>query len=268
MDFSKISREELGCLNSATKYPAILTYHEMGERGCLNETRTEVFEPGEELVVTEKVDGTNSRIISSPYGDYIIGSREDLLTYRGDLLFNTAQGIVEAARHTAVYLHGNWTAEHDDCLWVFYGEVYGGNVGNSAKQYTSQRATGYRLFDVALFPIKELPELLAQGRKKISSWRQHGGQTFLDEESLQQAQKAIDVPLTPRLKVTEPLPESIEEASQWLKGVLPEEGTHCALDEGAKGRSEGIVIRTADRKKIVKLRFQDYRKTLEKRKAR
>jgi hypothetical protein len=35
------NRFALGMLNSATKYPSILTYHEMGERGRLNSELTE-----------------------------------------------------------------------------------------------------------------------------------------------------------------------------------------------------------------------------------
>ena len=67
---------DLDCLNSATKYPSILTYHGLGERGRLTE---EVATFPDMAILTEKVDGTNGRIILPPGDDYFIGSREELL---------------------------------------------------------------------------------------------------------------------------------------------------------------------------------------------
>ena len=64
-------------LNSATKYPPIEMYHVLDERGTLTEDLTFGF--AGDVVFTEKVDGTNARIILLPGGDYIIGSREHLL---------------------------------------------------------------------------------------------------------------------------------------------------------------------------------------------
>jgi hypothetical protein len=45
-------------------------------------------------------------------------------------------------------------------------------------------------------------------------------------------------------------------------------GTRVALDGGAGGRAEGVVLRTADRSVIAKARFQDYRRTLKRRSQR
>lgn len=53
------------------------------------------------VTLTEKVDGTNSRIIVLPDGSYLIGSREELLYARGDLIGNPALGIVDALRDVA-----------------------------------------------------------------------------------------------------------------------------------------------------------------------
>ncbi len=52
-------------LNTATKYPSILTYHNLGEKGSLVESHVEdkVFESFDECYITEKIDGTNARII-------------------------------------------------------------------------------------------------------------------------------------------------------------------------------------------------------------
>ena len=51
---------DLGRLNSITKYPSIPTYHPMGDRG---ELRDGPLPFRGTVIATEKVDGTNSRVI-------------------------------------------------------------------------------------------------------------------------------------------------------------------------------------------------------------
>jgi hypothetical protein len=106
-------------LNSATKYPSIPTYH-LTERGELTAER--VAFPGP-VLVTEKVDGTNARIILTPDGEFVIGSRENLLAARGDLIGDPAMGIVEHLRATAE----TFVAARSQ-VTVFYGELYGAKI--------------------------------------------------------------------------------------------------------------------------------------------
>lgn len=82
-------------LNSATKYPSIETYHRL-EKGILQEEAT-LFE--DLTIGTEKVNGTNGRIVFMPDGkDYCIGSREHLLYAKGDRVIRTTEGIVAALK--------------------------------------------------------------------------------------------------------------------------------------------------------------------------
>lgn len=83
---------DLRKLNSITKYPSIATYHSMGGKGRLQEELLNPVPPNAELDASEKLDGTNTRIIvlpGDPVATYFIGSREDLLTYQHDLVPNT-----------------------------------------------------------------------------------------------------------------------------------------------------------------------------------
>src|SRR3954470_23466594 len=66
---------DLRTVNSVTKYPSIPTYHELDPRngGLLD---TCVSFDGT-VIGTEKVDGTNSRIILLPDGAWLLGSREE-----------------------------------------------------------------------------------------------------------------------------------------------------------------------------------------------
>src|SRR5262249_26329407 len=82
-------------LNSMTKYPSIPTYHLLGEKGALLDERVAF---AGRVLGSEKVDGTNGRVIFLPDGCWIVGSREELLLARGDLIGNPALGIADALK--------------------------------------------------------------------------------------------------------------------------------------------------------------------------
>jgi hypothetical protein len=251
-----VRRADLDAINSATKYPSIQTYHRLGDRGSLTETVTEFDGP---VIGTEKVDGTNARIITLPDGTCLLGSREELLYARGDLIGNPAQGIVAALRALAESLD-----PVNDVVRVHFLELYGGKVTAASKQYTGERAVGYRLFDMVELP--GYADLLARPLAEISAWRESGGQPFLSESDLTAAAARDGIELTPRLFTLDSadLPREIDSTRAFLADHLPE--TRCALDEGAAGRPEGIVLRTGDRSVIAKARFEDYERTLRRRK--
>ena len=153
-------------LNSATKYPSILTYHELGDRGRLTETIQVPFPAGQTVYVTEKVDGANGRLILLPENHpimplgsdrqymgpschYMIGSREELLYAHNDLLWQPDYGIVEAIRAINPVRNMRWVK---DQIQAYYFEVFGGDLPAS-KQYTSSKTTSLRIFDVARIPI-------------------------------------------------------------------------------------------------------------------
>ncbi len=139
-------KSNLDKLNSATKYPSILTYHEIGDRGTLKDSVLVPF-GNESIFLSEKIDGTNARVILFPEG-YFIGSREELLTASGDLIYNPSQGIVDAVRPLIpqMILH----LQDHGTVYVVFGEVYGAKVG-TGKNYTTQGKVGFRLFDIVTF---------------------------------------------------------------------------------------------------------------------
>lgn len=246
----------LRAVNSLTKYPSIPTYHALDPKnGSLLDDVVRF--PGE-VIATEKVDGTNSRIIFLPDGSYLLGSREELLYAQGDLIGNPALGIVEALKPLAEGLPRGKA----DFIRVFYLELYGGKIGGNAKQYSTKGAVGWRLFDIAT--VDGLGDKLSWPSERISSWRDAGGQTFADEDELTEASRLSGLELTPRLfsdKDGASLPGDVENTLDLLRFYLPE--TLVGLD--AAGRSEGIVFRSHDRSVIAKARFQDYERTLKRR---
>jgi hypothetical protein len=246
---------DLAKLNSLTKYPSILTYHGMGENGSL--TDEILVAPQGTMIATEKVAGTNSRIICLPDKTFVIGSREELLHARGDVIWNPALGIVDALRPTAERLVTTGMDARDDALWVFYLEVFGGKVTASSKQYTGEQRVGWRLFDV--MSLHDYRQLFEQSVEGIARWRDNGGQSFRTEAELQAAAKCWGFELTPRIPV-ESVPTGHVEVLEWLQRSVPE--TQCRLDGKGQGRAEGVVVRNSDRSVIFKIRFEDYERHL------
>lgn len=247
---------DLQKLNSLTKYPSIPTYHELGERGALTEIALAHAGP---LLLTEKVDGTNARIIVLPEG-YILGSREELLYAQGDLIGNPALGIVECLRPIVDGMNFD-----DRYLTVYYGEVYGGKIGNAAKHYSATGAVDFRLFDVAV--IADYLDVLALPQREIAAWRDAGGQRFCDEDTLRAEAERHGLKLTPRIGTLDALPAGTEDTHRLLGEQLP--ASLSTIDRDPAGsRPEGIVARSADRAFIAKLRFEDYERTAGRKKLR
>ena len=253
-----VRKTDLTKLNSITKYPAIPTYHTLDPKnGGLLEAAVQF----EGMVLgTEKIDGTNARIICLPDRNFILGSREELLYGRGDLISNPALGIVAAIKGVAERLIDSAAQEG---IQVFYLEVFGGKVTAASKQYTGTQQVSYRLFD--LMPLPDYEPLLAKESQEIAQWREGGGQPFVDEDGLQAAAEKHQLALTPRLcslSATE-LPRSVSGMSDFLKERLP--ASQSILDAEAGGLAEGIVWRTSSRSVIAKARSEDYARTMKRR---
>lgn len=256
-------RYDMGRLNSMTKYPSIPTYHEMNKDGTLSDICT-VFPSS--VYGTEKVDGTNARIIVT-HGDWVIGSREELLAAKGDRVPNMDLRIVEALERVAKKL----AQFHDSPVpWCFFFEVFGHEVGAAAKNYAKQpEELGFRLFDVQM--IGNYDTMMGWhsdplwSREKIAQWRDRGGQGFATVSQLEHISEKHSLDLVPMLFIIpgEDLPTSVPETLEFMKQHI--EVTRVALNPEARLNPEGIVLRTAGRRSIAKLRFHSYEYTMRKR---
>jgi hypothetical protein len=252
---------DLKKINSATKYPSILTYHALGDRGCLKEEVLVPFSADDKVFLSEKIDGTNARIILFPKGAYLIGSREELLFGFGDWIYNTTLDIVNTIRTVADNARRIYWRQLEQSVFVLFGEVYGGKVG-TAKNYTKTGKLGFRLFDVIMMEAKEFEDLLDLPIEKIAAWRENGRQNFVGVRTIANVAADIKCSTVPSIIGTCP-PQTIQETYGWLKSVLPGT-TNALLENDALGKPEGIVIRTEQRSKIAKIRFEDYERTLRK----
>lgn len=267
-------RDFLGRLNSATKYPETPTYHFMDPKsGMLQEDQTVSFAGHQFVQVTEKIDGTNARVVVFPRRRefrqaWVIGSREDLLACDEDAMPNGSLGIVDALSATANRICMTSPASDFDKVRVYYFEVYGGNVGKNARQYTGDKTRfGFRLFDIMEFTSDQFDEVMGMSREQISAWRDRGNQPFLgwdDFLAVVQDVNLIRVPVLDALFDASLVPATFAGAQHLMGEWLGEDGgyTHAGLDSGALGRSEGVVFKSHDRKVTAKLRFADYISTI------
>ena len=246
---SKFGTEKI---NTLTKYPSILTLHQLGEKGRLkNELTTPI--KGEKMYATEKIDGTNARIVC--YGsEYLIGAREFILHHSHDLYFDNAQGIVDGLKELSIKV------PKTEKFTVIYGEFYGGKTSANSKWY-GQDKNGFRVFDIAVYDDLSILELSQQ---EISKWREREtesgiiyGQNFLTRSEMQT--QFSDFELVPLVEFD--LGDmSHKVVLDNLKKFIP--NTNVALSENALKKSEGVVLRNESRSKIVKVRFEDYERTL------
>lgn len=237
-------------LNAMTKYQSIEHYHafearEGSKRPSLAEETMQP--PAEPLLATEKIDGTNVRILVRD-GQWILGGRETFVRASGDLLFDPSNGIGEHLEKIAIEC-----AEKCDSV-VLYGELYGGNI-NGHRSYTSVGAVGFRVFDAALMNAQDVEDIAHMTPSEIAGWRQRGMQRFVASDFLSMSFGWLNT--VPYLYIPCPPPTNLEETYEWLRTVLPQR-SKAAMDDGVNGMVEGLVIRTEDRGWIRKLRIEDY----------
>ena len=254
-----IRQVDLGKLNSMTKYPSILTYHSLGDKGVLQDTVQIPFEG--RIIGTEKVDGTNARLIFCPDQSVLVGSREDLLWERRDLIGNPAMGIVDAVKETVPRLVESLC--RPDHIAVYFVEVFGRNIGGGAKNYTKTGKVGFRLFDVVL--IDDFDEMFGWPADRIAHWRDNGGQKYVNADDIVKIAAEIGFEPVPALFDTDAsqLPTDLTGVYEFL---LTFPSSRCKLDDEANGVPEGVVVRSPDRSRIAKLRREDYERTLKRRK--
>ena len=248
-------------LNSLTKYGSILTYHQLGKKGALIDELTESNIDDEEILEgTEKVDGTNTRILIMGK-DYVIGTREDLIYAKGDRIHvsNDKLGFLNKMIKQAEELITHNFPE--DELTTIYGENYGGIIGQHCKEYSKEKQIGFRVFDVWSMKLIDINEVMENNLSAIASWRDHGNQPFYDTNKFNefiQKHNLERTPITFAIKKKD-LPVDLKSTYEFLCNY---KNSKVGLD--VSGRSEGCVIRNKDRSYIKKLRFEDYEKTFRK----
>jgi conserved hypothetical protein len=264
IDFNDIfaDKDLLEKLNSMTKYPSILTYNAIGGKGGMARglCNDEGFPANTILEATEKIDGTNTRMVVIG-NDYVIGSRTQFIHAKYDRIINDKQTItcIDALREVK---------GEEGYMYVIYGEAYGAGIQEGSKVYVAQGdATKFRIFDIYKISLDEVEDLLHQPQNVISSWRDNNKQSWFTTKELQDFCDAFHVDRTPVVKTfnSNEMPTEAPDVYEFLKNFSESQsliGSSNGIENLNKkyGRAEGIVIRTPNRSFIRKLRFEDYRK--------
>ena len=266
-------------VNSITEYPSILTYHKLGDKGTLlnelyNENR---FNKNEELEVTEKIDGTNMRLIISN-SDYFIGTRSKIVYAKGDRIINDP--AVEVVLKDCKYLIDSFIGDRliDNNIYVIYGEVYGYNICDGSKVYCSVNNSEhrkFRVFDVKAFPCLKLEEILDRSIEDVSRYKDSSKDYWYDYDMLDAFCEQFQLERTPvRMRLNESeLPTDLDETYKWMLDNFNESLAVIGSPVEGKdynvrfGKSEGVVIRNKERTVISKLRFEDYERTRRKKRS-
>ena len=203
------------------------------------------------------MDGTNTRILINGK-DFIIGTREELLYAKGDRIVNPAMGVCPYLIPIIEELVENLCLT-DDQVMIFYGEAYGGKITKASREYTTSQQIGFRVFDILQLSASELTDLMTQSVDALALWRDQGKKPFLNEETLIQTLTDLNLERVPSLftLTAQELPTEITSTYEFL---FPHKETRVGLD--CTGKSEGLIVRSADRQFIAKLRFEDYERTL------
>jgi len=246
-------------LNTITKYPSILTYHQLGKKGTvIEELTSQYYECSDEEILegTEKANGTNTRIIICGQ-DYLIGTREEIIYAKGDRIRNDQLSILSNCIPIAEKLISANLFNSDE-LFVIYGENYGKNIGDGYKNYTTKEVA-FKVFDIWALYVDEIKELLNMELNQLATWREHGNQPYFSINKLKEYCEVLKLEKTPVLFTIKKkeLPTSIEDMYEFLSQFKE---TRIGLD--CVGKSEGFVVRSSDKKYIKKVRFEEYEKTL------
>ena len=150
-----------------------------------------------------------------------------------------------------------------DSVWLYENGTYTA-FDLVHKCYTSKKAHGFRVFDIARVTTDEADKLLAMERENIDSWRDGGGQHFLTNDERREF-LFVTGDITPEVPyIDTAIPDAIprDDLKVTLAWMEQYRRSQAGIDGTGEGNAEGIVIRTKDRSYIRKLRFEDYERTL------
>ena len=264
-------RLTLSQINSATKYPSIETFHKLGEHGILTEELNFKVPSKSDLILTEKIDGTNTRIIffmNNGKVDYVIGSREELVYAKGDRIFRDKNiNWLSKLLTDKVVDTMKWNFDPAPvALVTIYGELYGNKITKGSKNYTSDNSLGFRLFDVGIITTDQEEEIAGMNESDISDWRKRFGPNWINYNSLDSFAMDLYVERVPEIENDLITCDLNGISTDDMYNIMSSfNDSRATLDNDATGKPEGIVLRNSDRSFIAKARFEDYESTFKRR---
>lgn len=263
----KLTAEEL---NGMTKFPSIYPLHEFIRVGKKMLAHGEPIHSikDKEFDITEKIDGTNIRIIiHRNCNEVFIGGRGELLAYNKDLLYNDKYGVIDIINKT--FDEKILDSFHKSSFWdgneflILYGELFGKGIQKRGKQYNAE-GRDFRLFAVRSLTIETINVFKSISRENWHSVRRKNTSMrffpFGDVLEIRDKLGLQTVPYHGTINIDDLA--TPEEVSNFIKDF-----TNSSINNA---RSEGIVLHSLDSSDYdhaehgtnfasFKLKFENYR---------
>ena len=218
------------------------------------EFRLPEFKMINEWYVTEKVDGTNVRIIYEPLYEKVgMISLDTILRYTGHgVRFAGKTDKAEFHPDLSAYLEKTFTYEKLSTVFptnpegksiqpphvIIYGEGYGPKIQSGG---TYRKDIAVRVFDV----------FIADPENPLGGW-------WLEPENITDIAAKLGVNTVTKLPVTS-IPEIVESVKNGFKSqVAHEDGDNDALAEGIVARTKPLLFTRKGERLIWKLKTKDF----------
>jgi len=252
-------------LNGMTKYPSIYPIHlrEMKGKKMLMIDKKVHNLRSKDFFITEKIDGTNIRIIIDKKNNVVIGGRNDLLAYSKDILVQNKNNVIDVLNEYLTWSNIRELQESSIFnkidLLVLYGELFGEGIQKKGKFYGKKN---FRLFAARSFNEEKVNTIL---RIKRKNWhflrRQNSFNPFLNFASVNNIAIILEMDYVPVQDITININklQTIDQVQRLL--------TQFKDSQLANTRVEGLVLHSkGDYKHVTegmnfasfKLKFSDY----------
>jgi len=252
------SSSDLELLEAVTRWPSIKSYHKMDEHGRLIDELRFPEIAGEAVYATEKVDGSNVRVVVDSLLRVSVGTRNQLVMFRGEAAAQDSMGVVGALRGLprSLSISGRPSPGH---VRAYYGELYGGAINGHGHYTQDKTRMQWALFAIADFDIEALSQLeraeIAARRRLLTTDGVHAEGRLGEYVMIHGGGE--DSPTVPYLGRRHAPPATVAEAAEWLAHVLGPV-TRAAIGDAKPGKPEGVVITGVESGLIAKLRVKDY----------
>ena len=216
------------------KYPKIETLYVRSKtdwKVLTDQVRCPEFELINRWLITEKIDGTNVRVILMPDGDIEIRGRTDRAQF-SPVVLKTLENMFSAAKVKAAF------EANDDGDWptvVLYGEGYGEKIQKGGKYRKGQ---SFRLFDV------------------------HVGDWWLNWDDVCDVADKLEIKTVPVLTIlTVPLTKWDGDMTRFLQSseVAWQDSEYDCIDaEGIVARTDPLLFTRRGERVMWKLKFKDF----------
>ena len=217
-------------------YPKIETLYNRSKetfKVLPNELRLPEFGLINQWLVTEKIDGTNVRVILTPEGSVEIRGRTDKAQFN-PVVLKTLQDIFPPEKVQAAFEQedeGKWG------LWptvILYGEGYGEKIQKGGKYRKGQ---SFRLFDV-----------------RVDEW-------WLNWDNVTNVAQELGIYTAPSLGMIDALPRSADDLTRFAQAsevAWFEKGDSAVAPEGIVARTDPLLFNRSGDRVMWKLKFKDF----------